>query len=191
MLITNFLYIRFSNKLTMKSKITFLFIFLFSILGFSQDTTYDLLKNKTQTNILYDRVYNISNATNLKSEGISTNNFLQVYHEMQRADFDNRLPKLESIKDEANIGFANKQIPLSLLISDFETIKKSEIENKNVYLNANNQMEMKSGIDYPFEKHSINLIGALLQKSKTNKVDFILKSNLIFNTTNRKISSIQ
>jgi hypothetical protein len=126
----------------MKSKITFLFILLFSILGFSQDKTYDLLKNKTQTNILYDRVYNISNATNLKSEGISTNNFLQVYHEMQRADFDNRLPKLESIKDEANIGFSNKQIPLSLLISDFETIKKSEIENKNMYLNSNNQMEM-------------------------------------------------
>lgn len=174
----------------MKSKITFLFILLFSILGFSQDKTYDLLKNKTQTNILYDRVYNISNATNLKSEGISTNTFLQVYHELQRADFDNRLPKLESIKDEANIGFANKQIPLSLLISDFETIKKSEIENKNVYLNANNQMEMKSGINYPFEKHSINLIGALLQKSKTNKVDFILKSNLVFNTTNRTISSI-
>lgn len=174
----------------MKSKITFLFIFLFSVLGFSQDKTYDLLKNKTQTNILYDRVYKISNATNLKSEGISTNNFLQVYHEMQRADFDNRLPKLETIKNEANIGFANKEIPLSLLISDFETIKNSEIDNKNVYLNANNQMEMKSGINYPFEKHSINLIGALLQKSKTNKVDFILKSNLIFNTTNRTISSI-
>lgn len=175
----------------MKSKITVLIILLFSILGFSQDTTYDLLKNKTQTNILYDRIYNISNATNLKSEGISTNNFLQVYHEMQRADFDNRLPKLEIIREEANIGFASKQIPLSLLISDFETIKKSEIENKNVYLNANNQMEIKSEINYPFEKHSINLIGALLQKSKTNKVDFILKSNLVFNTTNRTISSIK
>jgi hypothetical protein len=174
----------------MKSNITFLFILLFSILGFSQDKTYDLLKNKTQTNILYDRVYNISNATNLKSEGISTNNFFQVYHEMQRADFDNRLPQLEAIKEEANIGFANKQIPLSLLISDFETIKKSEIEDKNVFLNSNNQMEMKSGIANPFEKHSINLIGALLQKSKTNQVDFILKNNLIFNTTNRTISSI-
>jgi hypothetical protein len=51
-------------------------------------------------------------------------------------------------------------------------------------------MEIKSGTTYPFEKHSINLIGALLQKSKTNKVDFILKSNLVFNTTKRIISSI-
>jgi len=51
-------------------------------------------------------------------------------------------------------------------------------------------MEIKSGVNYPFEKHSLNLIGALLQKSKTNQVDFILKSNLVFNTTNRTISSI-
>jgi hypothetical protein len=189
-LITNFLYIRFSNYQTMNSKITLLIFSLFSIAGFSQDKAYDLLKDKTQTNILYDRVYNISNAANLKSEGISTNNFLQVYHEIQRADFDNRLPKLETIKEEANNGFINNQIPLSILISDFETIKKSEINNKNVFLNSNNQMEIKSGITNTFEKHSINLIGALLQKSKNNQVDFILKSDLIFNTTNRTITSI-
>lgn len=174
----------------MKLKITLILLSLFTAIGFAQDKTYDLLKNKCQTNILYDRVYNISNAANLKSEEISTNNFLQVYHEMQRADFNKRLPELEKIKEEANIGFANKQIPLSILISDFETIKKSEIDTKNVYLNSNNQMEIKSGVNYPFEKHSLNLIGALLQKSKTNNVDFILKSNLIFNTTNRTISSI-
>lgn len=174
----------------MKSKITLFILSLFSITGFSQDKTYDLLKNKTQTNILYDRVYSISDATHLKSEGITTNNFLQVYHEIQRADFGNRLPKLETIKEVANNGFVNKQIPLSILITDFETIKKSEIENRNVYLNSNNQMEIKSEIDSPFEKHSINFIGALLQKSKTNKVDFILKNNLIFNTTSRTISSI-
>lgn len=163
---------------------------LFSILGFSQDKKYDLLKNKTQTNILYDRVFSISNATNLKSEEISTNYFLQVYHEMQRSDFQNRLPVLEKIREQANLGFAQKQIPLSILISDFETIKTSEIESKNIFLNGNNQMEIKTGTPTPFEKHSINLIGALLQKSKSNQVEFILKDNLIFNTTNRSISSI-
>lgn len=185
-----FLYIRLPNQITMKSKITLLFFSFISALGFSQDRTYDLLKNKTQTNILYDRVYNISNATNLKSEGITTNNYLQVYNEIQRADFDNRLPNIETIRTEADKGFANKQIPLSILIADFETIKKTEIENKNVFFNTNNQLELKAGIATPFETHHINLIGALLQKSKANSVDFILKSNLIFNTTTRTISSI-
>jgi sporulation protein YlmC with PRC-barrel domain len=174
----------------MKSKITLLIVSLFSILGYSQDKTYDLLKGKTQTNILYDRVYGISDATNPKSKEITTNQFLQTYHEIQRADFNNRLPKLESIRNQADLGFAQNQIPLSILISDFETIKKSEIDNKNVFLNSNNQMEIKSGITNTFEKHSVNLIGALLQKSKNNQVDFILKSDLIFNTTNKTITSI-
>lgn len=186
----NFLYIRLPNQIIMKFKITLLFFSLFSVLGFTQDKTYDLLKNKTQTKILYDRVYNISNATNLKSKGITTNNYLQVYNEIQRADFDNRLPNIVTLRTEADKGFAIKQIPLSLLISDFETIKKSEIENKNVFLNSNNQMELKAGITAPFEIHHINLIGALLQKTKTNSVDFILKSDLIFNTTSRTITSI-
>lgn len=174
----------------MKSKITLLLFTLCSILGFAQDKTYDLLKDKTQTKILYDRVYNLSDATKIKTEGITTNYFLQVYHEMQRADFMSRMPKLENIRKEADLGFAQKQIPLSILITDFETIKKSEIENKNVFLNANNLMDVKSNTTEVFETHSINLIAPILSKSKTNQVTFILKNNLIFNTTNRKISSI-
>lgn len=174
----------------MKSKITILFLTLCSFIGFTQDRTYDLLKGKTQTNILYDRVYNLSDATQIKKSEINTNYFLQVYHEIQRADFLNRLPKLETIREEADKGFAKKQIPLSILISDFETIKKSEIENKNVFLNGNNQMEIKPNVPTVFENHNINIIGALLQKSKTSQVEFILKDNLIFNTTNRTITSI-
>jgi len=173
----------------MKTKLLF-FLLGLSTLGFAQDKTYDLLKDKTQTNILYDRVFGISDATKPKTREVATNHFLQTYHEIQRADFTSRLPKLELLQDQANLGFANKQIPLAILISEFETIKKSEIDNKNVFLNANNQMEIKSGTALPFEKHSINLIGALLQKSKVTQVDFILKSNLIFNTTNKSISSI-
>ena len=175
----------------MKSKITLILIFLFSITCFSQDKTYDLLKNKTQTNILYDRVFALSNATNLKLNEISTNDFLQVYHEIQRADFIERLPKLETLKNEANLGFAQNQIPLSILISDFETIKTSEIENKNVFLNASNKMEIKSVATSVFDIHSVTILGALLQKSKSNNVEFILKDNLIFNTTSKTISQIQ
>lgn len=173
----------------MKTKIT-LILLLFSVFSFSQDKKFDLLKDQSQTKILYDRVFGISNATQIKTENISTNYFLQVYHEMQRADFNERLPKLEAIKEKATLGFSQKLIPLSILITDFETIKPSEIENKNLFVNADNQMQMKSNTISPFEKHSINLLSALLQKSKTNQVDFILKKDLIFNTTNRSVNSV-
>ena len=174
----------------MKSKITFLFIFIFSLLGFSQDKTYDLLKNKTQTNILYDRVFNLSNATKQKTNSISSNYFLQVYHEIQRSDFLNRLPKLKTLQEEGNSGFASNQIPLSILISEFENIKKEAIENNDVFKNANNLLELKPNVTNAFDKHTISLIAPLLSKSKTNTVTFILKDNLIFNTTNKTITSI-
>ena len=175
-LITNFLYLRMSktNKPSiMKIKITLLALVLVSVSAFSQDKSYDSFKEKSETKILYDRVFGLSNATKIKSKDITTNYFLQVYNEMQRADFNQRLPKLEIIKGKANLGFAQKQIPLALLIADFETIITSE-----------------TGDTSELEKHSINLIGALLQKSKTNKIDFILPNDLIFNTTNRTINSI-
>ncbi|MDI1316407.1 T9SS type A sorting domain-containing protein [Flavobacterium sp.] len=157
----------------MKIKITLFTLLLVSISAFAQDKSFDFLKDKSETKIIYDRVFGISNATKIKLEDISTNYFLQVYNEMQRADFNERLPKIEIIKEKANLGFAQKQIPLSLLITDFESVKLSEIDS-----------------NYPFEKHSVNLLGALLQKSKTNQVDFILKNDLIFNTTNRTVNSV-
>jgi len=174
----------------MKSKITFLLFTLFSISGFSQDKSYDLLKDKTETKILYDRVFGISNATELKKSEINANYFMQVYHELQRADFLNRLPKLENIREQANLGFAKNQIPLSILISDFEKISKTTNENGDLFLNATNQYQLRQNAVNVFEKHSVNLISPLLLKSKTSQVTFVLKDELIFNTTNRTIESI-
>ena len=173
----------------MKLKITFfLFVLMFGA-GFAQDKAYDLLESKTTTHILYDRVYSISKATEPKTSEISSNYFLQVFHEMQRADYLNRLPKLESIREQANIGFSEKQIPLSVLITDFETIKPEAFQNNKVIVNQNNQFVTNE--NDVFQTHSISLIAPILEKAKTNKVTFILKDNLIFNTTNKEISFIE
>ena len=173
----------------MKLKITLFLLGLTSLSGFAQDKTYDLLKEKTSSHILYDRVFSVSNATEPRKT-VSANYFFQVYHEMQRADFDNRLPKLEVIKKAADMGFVQKQIPLSLLITDFETLNKTAIDDHTVALNANNQFEAKNNATALFTSHNLNIIAPLLSKTKTNQVSFILKDELIFNTTNRVIASI-
>ena len=174
----------------MKIKITLLFSFLFSCLTYAQDKSYDLLRDKTETKILYDQVFGISNATELRKSEITSNYFLQVYHEMQRADFLQRMPKLETLREAANLGFAQNQVPLSILITDFEKISKTTTENGDLFLNANNQYQLRPNAQNVFEKHSINLIAPLLSKSKSNQVNFILKNDLIFNTTSRVIQSI-
>lgn len=172
----------------MKTTTTLLLFSLLSTFGFSQDKAYDLLKNKTATNILYDRVYNLSKANTLDTKTISATTFNQVYHEMQRADFSQSLPKYEVLKAEAQLGKATKQVPLSILITDFETIKNAAIERGDIYLNSNTNFTIKPNKKDVFEKHSLNLMSALVAKSSSST--FILKEDFVFNTTNRIISSI-
>ncbi|NNT71866.1 T9SS type A sorting domain-containing protein [Flavobacterium sp. IMCC34852] len=174
----------------MKIKITVLLFSAFSICGFAQDKSYDLLRDKTETKILYDRVFSLSNATESKKNGINTNYFLQAYHEIQRADFLQRLPKLEKLREAANLGFAKNQVPLGVLIADFEKINPTAIENGDVFLTANNLFESKPNAQNVFQKHTLNLIAPLLAKSKSSLVTFIVKEELIFNTTNKHILSI-
>ena len=79
----------------MKSKFTFFLLLLSFGISFGQEQKiFDLLKPYSETKIIYDRVYPVSNATHLKTDQVSANNFLQVYHEIQRADYLQRFPKL-------------------------------------------------------------------------------------------------
>lgn len=171
-------------------KITLLMVCFFSLLTSAQNNSCDLLQEKSQTKIIYDRVFGLSNATQLKQKEVSSTYFLQLYHELQRADFLARLPKLEVLREAAKLGAVRREIPLSVLISDFESINQNTIENENVFLNANQQYEYKNGGENIFDRHAVNLISPLVFKSRSNTVTFILKEEFVFNTTNRTLSSI-
>ncbi len=173
----------------MKLKTTLL-VFLASVFSvFAQDKSFDLLKDRTNTKILYDRVFKLSKATEPKTSEINSDYFLQVYHEMQRADFNNRLPRLEEIRKKATLATIKNQVPLAILITDFESISENDLENKFT-LNSSNQFELKKNLPFEFEMHSINLIAPIVSKSASKEVTFILNSDLIFNTTSRSIKSI-
>ena len=172
----------------MKTKITLFFFGLFSMISVAQDKTYDLLKDKTATNILYDRVFALSHATEQLKTPVTSTHFNQVYYEMQRADFSNRLPSFEILKNEAKLGAVKNSIPLSILITDFESINQDGFINGNVFKNGNNQIDIKKNTVNTFDKYSINLFSPLVAKSKSTT--FILKDDFIFNTTSRIISAI-
>jgi pimeloyl-ACP methyl ester carboxylesterase len=178
------------NQFIMKIKITLLLLSFISISSFAQDKSYDLLNEKSETKIIYDKVFGISNATQQRKSDITSNYFMQVYHEIQRADFLQRLPKLEKLREAANLGFAKNQVPVSILISDFEKINPTATENGDLFLNGNKQFQSKENAQNLFTKHSLNLISPLLLKSKSSQVSFILKNELIFNTTNKTIQNI-
>ena len=174
-------------------KITLLFLTLLSLFGFSQESgnskrRFELLKDYTQTKILYDQFANVSNATEIKKEEINPLYFMQVYHEMERADYLNRLPKLENLESEANNGFAKEYVPLSVLVSEFETIIKSTVDNNKMIFNGNNQYEITDPSIIYFNKHSIGIMAPLLKSIKGKTVVFKLNGENIFHTTNKNIS---
>lgn len=172
----------------MKTKIT---IFaLFSILfSFGQKGEYDLLKEHTQTKILYNQVFDISKITKTKKDEISAMYLRQVYHEIQRADYLQRLPNYEILKKEADDAFFTKQIPLAILISEVETIKTEALENNTISKN-NNQFVLNNPSADAFQNHEIALMAPLVAKSKNKTVEFILKDKNIFNTTSKNIQAI-
>lgn len=177
-------------------KITLLFISLLSLIGFSQEPgnskkRFELLKEYTETKILYDQVANVSVATNIQKEEINPLYFMQVYHEMERADYLSRLPKLEKLEKEAKNGFAKQYVPLSILISEFETIIKSTVENNKMIFNSNNQYEITDASISYFDKHSIGIIAPLLKSNKGKRVVFKLDAEHVFNTSQKNISKIE
>lgn len=180
----------------MTAKITFLFSVLYSVVTFGQNflpkndaKLYDLLQNKTETKILYDRVTGISRLTDTPKEWATSAYFKQVYHEIQRADFLNRLPKLEIVTNEAALGLVQKQVPISILIADFESINKDALNTKEVFLNNQNQYEAKNNRSV-FDTHKLSLIAPLVSKTKSKSIEFVLNKNLIFNTSKRIIASV-
>lgn len=175
----------------MKTKLTFLSLWIFCLQIFAQDSSFDLLKNSTSTKILYDRVFAVSKATQLKTDHLSSANFLQVYHEIQRADFLGRLPELSVVQKKADEGFIHNYVPLSLLITDFENIKPESLENGQITRNAKDLYQINGSESNVYEKHQLSLLAPIVARTKDRNVRFLLSRDLVFNTTNRVVSSIK
>jgi pimeloyl-ACP methyl ester carboxylesterase len=175
----------------MKLTITFLVYLFFGGFIFAQDHAFDLLKSDTKTKILYDQVFPISKATTLDKSKVNSNQYLQVYHEIQRADFLERLPKLDFLQKCGDEGFNNNYIPLSLLITDFENINPEAIQSQKVILNSKKQYQIKDQSEPIFQENHLSLMGSLLGKTKARSVQFLLKKDLVFNTTDRVLSFVE
>ena len=175
----------------MKTKLSLLLLFFCLIFNFGQSQNFDLLKNDTKTKILYDRVFPVSDATNVKSTETTAPLFLQIYHEIQRADFLSRFPKLDVLQKNADKGFRENYIPLSLFIVDFENIKPEILSSDRISTNGKNQVKIKDHSENIFNENQLNILAPLLPKTKENKVQFKLEQALNFNITSRKVAFVE
>jgi hypothetical protein len=157
-------------------KIT-LFLLLISSHIFAQKNedgknAFTLLNEVSQTHILYDAVASVSEATDIKYSNIEPLYYQQILHELQRADFNNRLKTNDEIVAEIEKGKSKNFIPISLLISEFETVKKSIRDNNLITLNSNGKYVLDNSVINPFDKHFVALTAPLINKYKGKNVTF-------------------
>lgn len=172
----------------------FLFIGIINLIAQENTTSkhrFELLKAKSTTKILYDRVAQVAELTKPENKEQNPIHFKQAFYEIQRADYLNRLPSLDILENETEKGFANNVIPISVLISDFDVLKPEVKTENKIQLNVNSQYELVDSTYDCFTTHSIGLVSPLIRQVKGNSVVFQLKSGLIFNTTNQKISKLE
>lgn len=175
----------------MKSKILLLLILLISFTGFGQDLSFDLLQNQTNTQILYNRVYQISKATQLKTENTSVTYYRQVYSEISRSDFQQRIPASDYLKKQAEVGIAEGVIPISVLTADFENIPVIAFDAGRVSKNQSGKYVLNASASEVFDQYHIGLMGVLLGRTDTKNPMMILKDELIFDLSEKSIESIQ
>jgi pimeloyl-ACP methyl ester carboxylesterase len=175
----------------MKTTITPLMLLCFTFFTWGQNKEFSLLEEHTQTKILYDNVIGLSKIATKKKECITSAYFKQVYHEIQRADFLNRLPQYETLKTKAKNAKISNQIPLAILISDFESIKPESFSDNTLQKNDANQFTIDSSNKPIFNKHSIAFLAPLASKTNSHQTTFILNSDAVYNTTQQSITSIR
>lgn len=111
--------------------------------------------------------------------------FFQAYKTIQQSDLLNRFPSLEKLKQDKKESFKNNIIPLTILISAYETIKKEAIYHDTEGFLIRNTTENI------FEKQTLFVSTALRLKFKGLVTKFKLSNEHIFNSTNNTIKEIR
>ena len=183
-----FTYIRLVfNHLIMTKKITLLSLLFCTALGFAQQ--FDLIKNQSQTKIIYDQVVGLSDVAEHPKNAVTANYFKQVYYELQRADSENRFADFALLTNETIRSSITHQLPLSVLVAQFESLSPEAIAREDAYKNSQDQWVSKPNTAV-FTTHNLALAAPLNSSISTLTNTFLLKNNLIFNTTNKTISAI-
>ena len=168
-----------------------LFFILLSVSVFSQDKKNALLKFDTsdmETSILVHK----SPVTDITLYNQQTNNnydFFQAYKAISQGDLQQRVLPLQNLKDQHLQSFFSNVIPLAILHSDFESIKKEALQNNTITRDAEGYLSRTSNSPI-FKKQQLTIAAPLRNTNKGLYTTFNLSASNVINTTNKPISNI-
>ena len=161
------------------------------MLSFAQDKFSLLDKSSMQTTILYDRVYQVANITD-DTQKIDALYFMQAYSELSKADYGTHFQNIDVIKEASQIGFINNYVPIGILHTQFDIIDDEAVQNGFLSLDANNNvLKNTTNPVQLFETIERTIASPLTQRVKGLQTSFKILPELITNSTDTAISSIQ
>ena len=116
--------------------------------------------------------------------------FYQAFKAIAQSDFQHRLVDLSVLKEKSKQSYFTDVLPIAILISEYETIKK-EAFTKGSVTNDSDGFLIRTDTSNIFNKHSLNIATVLRTKDKGLSLTFILEKTAVFNTTSRKINKIE
>lgn len=172
-------------------KTVLLFLLAIIYTGQAQTHDWDLITQNSETKILYDRVFGMSKISTVEKDIASSNYVKQVYHEIQRADFLQRWPELEQLKQRSQQAQINKVIPILILNADFEYFNP-ELDHATVLTqNQTGYYELNTGIENALLKKNIRLAAPLLGQSRDAQVSFVFDPALLFSTSAVEVTKLE
>lgn len=175
-------------------KLYILIVFLSPLFTSSQSLQTDFFnsldRSQITTGILYDRVYQIADLTS-ENTLATGNRISQALSELTRADYLNRFPDYEIIRDIKKQAFINNQVPISFVISEIQKINTSAYEEGFIASGADGNLYLNQSLqEQHFESFNVHLASPLVENHKGLNVTFSLPESLIFNTTAFEIQTI-
>ena len=160
-----------------------IFFLLLSTTFICSQNINSIFPNFDKSGMQSDVLYNPSSIGNINSVQESSHDlysFYQVYKSIAFSDFQQRLPKLDNIKNIAMSELMSVNVPLALIYSEYDTFNESAKNNQVIFKNSNNQFErIESDLDI-FDHHQI-FVGAALKPIQRGSEAVFKLSNNCFN----------
>ena len=165
-----------------------LILLVFSFTAFGQNPLGSLDKSDMETDILFG-TFPVINLNEYQDVSANTHSLYQAYKAIQTNDLQGRFDPLETLQAQEKESYFTNVIPLALLNTDYEVIKKDALTNGSLVSDSNNSL-IRTTNENIFEKHELFMSAPLRTNYKGLRTVFSLPSNNIFNTTQNTIALI-
>ncbi len=151
------------------------------------------------TNFLYDKAYSdvpLKHLNGVKDsvDTISVNTIKQLIWQEENAfmpSIKDAAIKLLYVDSVANLHIVNNRLPISIVLGKYNRFKEYILDSNLIDTNANGQLiEQTNLTQSPFEEFMVYAASVLVDTTTLDTLQFIIPSNLIYNSTGIAIKSM-